>query len=189
MGLAHQAAGLGAIVRLAGLVDAMAVDGEFPAMIAASDAVILDPPIIERRAAMHAARIKQAGAVLRRRETESGPRQARGSGAEFASRPRPTPRDASSAAAIRPSACRGRLGSASQEMSDWAVHKPSSDLVITPSVPETRALGVAFGYLNCRMTWHRSGKQFNMLSFLPQARPVLSVLNVLSIVPVAGRSA
>jgi hypothetical protein len=122
----------------------------------------------------------------RHRETESGPRQARGSGVESALRPKPTPRDASSVAATRPSACRGQQASASRERIGPSI----SRRLIGHHTPcaGARALGVAF-VLNCRPTWHRAGKQFNMLSFLPQAFPVLNVLNMLSIVALAGRSA
>ena len=47
----------------AGLFDATAIDGEFPAMIAAADAVFLDPPIIERSAAVYASRVEKTGAA------------------------------------------------------------------------------------------------------------------------------
>ncbi len=46
---------------LARLIEAASLHVEEPAVIAAADAVILDPPVIERRAAMAAARIEQAG--------------------------------------------------------------------------------------------------------------------------------
>src|ERR1700761_8586010 len=47
-------------IGLARLFEAVALGVEFPAVIAAADAVFLDLAVIERRAAMAAARVQQA---------------------------------------------------------------------------------------------------------------------------------
>ncbi len=50
-------------VRFAGLLEAVALRIEFPAVITATDAVILDLAVVERGAAVAAARMQQAGAA------------------------------------------------------------------------------------------------------------------------------
>src|SRR5262249_41256514 len=57
--LSHLVAMLAAF-GLARLIEAFAVDAEEPAVIAAADALIFDTAVIERRAAMGAARIEQS---------------------------------------------------------------------------------------------------------------------------------
>ena len=106
-GLAHLVLELAA-VGLAGLLQAMALGVELPAVIAAADAVFLDLAVIERGAAVAAARMQQAGAAVPVAEQD----QVLAERADFAGdiggvgrRGRP---GASSAAAVRPSACRGR---------------------------------------------------------------------------------
>ena len=51
-------------VGFAGLLEAAAFHVEQPAVIAAADAVLLDPAVVERGAAMGAARMQQARAAL-----------------------------------------------------------------------------------------------------------------------------
>src|ERR1700726_3677156 len=53
-----------AAVGLAGLFQATALGVELPAMVAAADAVFLDLAVIERGAAVAAARVEQAGAAM-----------------------------------------------------------------------------------------------------------------------------
>ena len=62
-GLAHLVLELAA-VGLAGLFEAMAFGVEFPAVVAAADAVLLDLAVIERGAAVAAARMQQADAAM-----------------------------------------------------------------------------------------------------------------------------
>ena len=62
-GLAHLVLELAA-VGLAGLLEAMALGVELPAVVAAADAVFLDLAVIERGAAMAAARVQQADAAV-----------------------------------------------------------------------------------------------------------------------------
>ena len=69
--LLHRIPGLGdaiaaarSVVGLAGLIEAAAFYVEQPAMIAAADAFVFDLAVIERGAAMGAARMQQAGAAL-----------------------------------------------------------------------------------------------------------------------------
>ncbi|MGY4461012.1 hypothetical protein ACVWYI_004972 [Bradyrhizobium sp. LB13.1] len=62
-GLAHIVLVLAA-VRLAGLLQAVTFGVELPAVIAAADAVLLDLAVVERGAAMAAARVQQADAAV-----------------------------------------------------------------------------------------------------------------------------
>ncbi|MET3311587.1 hypothetical protein ABIF41_003428 [Bradyrhizobium japonicum] len=62
-GLAHLVLELAA-VGLAGLLQAVALGVELPAVIAAADSVLLDLAIIERGAAMAASRVQEAGAAM-----------------------------------------------------------------------------------------------------------------------------
>ena len=98
-----------AALGLAGLFEAVALGVELPAVIAAADAVFLDLAVIERGAAMAAARVQQAdaGACLSRNRTRSSP-STRTLLRRYRWRRRRGRRGASSAAAVRPSACRGR---------------------------------------------------------------------------------
>ena len=68
--LLHRVPGLADLVLeqaafgLAGLLQAMALGVEFPAVVAAADAVFLDLAVVERGAAMAAAGVQQAGAAV-----------------------------------------------------------------------------------------------------------------------------
>src|SRR6185437_11458782 len=54
----------GAAVDFAGLIEAVAFGVEFPAMVAAANAVFLDLAVVERGTAVAAARVQQAGAAM-----------------------------------------------------------------------------------------------------------------------------
>ena len=62
-GLSHLVPELAA-VDFAGLLKAVAFDVEFPAMVAAADAVFLDLAVVQRGAAVAAARVQQASAAM-----------------------------------------------------------------------------------------------------------------------------
>ena len=53
-----------AAIDFAGLLEAVAFGVEFPAMVAAANAVLLDLAVVERGAAVAAARVQQAGAAI-----------------------------------------------------------------------------------------------------------------------------
>ena len=105
-GLAHLVA-MRAAVGLAGLLEAMALDVEQPAVIAAADAALLDLAVVERGAAMAQRGCTRPGsAVPSRNRIRSSPSTRTFRGVRSA-RPPARP-DASSGAAARPSACRDR---------------------------------------------------------------------------------